>query len=301
MPGRDIQNMQNRKLYKQKSLIWIFIAYIAAIAAAVFTGSLFPDLSPLWIVLIADSVGTIVIFIFSLIFKNGSFYDAYWSVAPIVIVGYYLFISPVEADVFRLTACSVLVTVWGIRLTYNWARGWTGLDHEDWRYRNLQDQTGIFYPLVNFLGIHFFPTIMVYLGCLGFYAAMVIPVIPFGIWDILGLIIGFTGIYWEATADLQLHRYKKTRPPKGSFLKKGLWAYSRHPNYFGEMSFWVGICLLGLGGNPSFLWSLAGPTAMILMFVFISIPMIDKRMIASRTGYQKHINKVNAIIPWRKR
>jgi steroid 5-alpha reductase family enzyme len=293
--------MKTKKSEKVKGLAWILVAYLVALAAALLTGSLFPDLSPLWIVLIADTAGTVVIFIFSLIFKNASFYDAYWSVAPIVIVGYYLLIGPAEADFIRVVAVSSLVLIWGIRLTYNWARGWTGLDHEDWRYGNLRNQTGIFYPLVNFMGIHFFPTLMVYAGCLGLYNAMVIPENAFGFIDLLGIIIGLTGIYWEAKADLQLHHYKQSNPPKGSFLTTGLWAYCRHPNYFGEISFWIGICILGLAANSSFIWPVAGPVAMILMFVFISIPMIDKRMKKSRAGYQAHIQEVSAIIPIRKK
>jgi steroid 5-alpha reductase family enzyme len=102
----------------------------------------------------------------------------------------------------------------------------------------------------------------------------------------------------EATADAQLHRFCQARKP-GEIMSRGLWAYSRHPNYFGEISFWWGLWLFGLAADPgSALWTLAGPAAITALFVFVSVPLIDKRSLARRPGYAEHSKRISAIVPW---
>lgn len=110
--------------------------------------------------LIADIIATIVVFVFSLIFKNASVYDPYWSVKPIVVV---LALSLTnEMNISRILPL-IAILLWGIRLTINWAYTFKSLNHQDWRYAMLKEKTSMFYPLINFLGIHLFPTIVVYL------------------------------------------------------------------------------------------------------------------------------------------
>ncbi|MBI5546954.1 MAG: DUF1295 domain-containing protein, partial [Deltaproteobacteria bacterium] len=85
----------------------------------------------------------------------------------------------------------------------------------------------------------------------------------------------------------------------GEIVNTGLWKYSRHPNYFGEVSFWWGLWLFGVASDPaSALWTLAGPVAMTGLFLFISVPMLDKRSLERRPGYAEHRRRVSALIPW---
>ena len=82
-------------------------------------------------------------------------------------------------------------------------------------------------------------------------------------------------------------------------MQTGLWKYSRHPNYFGEMSFWIGLMLFGLAAHPEgWWWIMPGGIAMTAMFFFVSIPLIDDRSKENRPGYDEHMKKVSAIIPW---
>ena len=115
-------------------------------AAAVGTGILFHAQQPIVIVGLADLAATVVIFIFSVITNNSSMYDPYWSVAPVPIALFWLlqpgsngFANPRHVLIFAL------LCLWAIRLTTNWATQWRGLDHEDWRYQDIQKQTGILY------------------------------------------------------------------------------------------------------------------------------------------------------------
>ncbi|MDX2249571.1 MAG: DUF1295 domain-containing protein [Bacteroidia bacterium] len=285
--------------YKVKSFLWIVLAYSLAALVAWGTGEYFKELHPLWVIALADVAATLVIFIFSIFFRNASFYDAYWSVAPIAIAGYYLLDASADPRYFRAVLAFLLVLAWGLRLTWNWARGWDGLEHEDWRYKDLRAKTGKWYPLVNFAGIHFFPTVMVYLGCLPLYVSMYKGVAPFSTMDIIAVFITTAGILIEATADSQLRRFRRTKPAPEKILKSGIWSYSRHPNYFGEMTFWLGIFMLGLAADSSSWVMGIGVLVIVLMFIFISIPLIEKRMLARRPGYPAHRKKVSAVIPWK--
>ena len=112
---------------------------------------------------LADVVATILVFIFSLIFRNASVYDPYWSVQPPVILAVAL--AKMEDGGNNLLAWLLFAAVlfWALRLTANWAYNFKSFEYQDWRYVMLKEKSGILYPLVNFFGIHLFPTIVVYL------------------------------------------------------------------------------------------------------------------------------------------
>ena len=275
------------------------LTYLLAIAASVITGFYFNHLSYLEMVAYGDLAGTLVVFIMSIIFSNASLYDAYWSVKPPVIAVFY-FLAPEISDINTTRQFLVLALIffWGARLTWNWARKWEGLVHQDWRYADLKEKTGKFYFFVNLTGIHFFPTLLVYLSCLPLYPAMSSGNQPIGIFDVLGVIIALIGILFELVADNQLRAFTldPTRKP-GETLTKGLWKYSRHPNYFGEVTFWWGIFLFAVPVT-GYLWTVVGAVSITLLFVFISIPMIDQRMLKRRKNYAEHIKNVSALVPW---
>jgi steroid 5-alpha reductase family enzyme len=228
-------------------------------------------------------------------------YDPYWSVKPMVIPVYLAMLGMEEFGEISLRGYLIIGLSWfyGIRLTFNFLRGWPGLDHEDWRYVNFRKQFPKLYWLVSFSGIHLFPTLMVYLGCLPMYPAIIEPVNAFGILDVLAAIFTFAAVMIELVADEQMRNFAKTKKP-GEIMTKGLWAYSRHPNYFGEIMFWWGLLLFGIAANPDFWWTGVGALAITIMFYAASIPMIDKRSLERRPGYAEHIKNTSAIIPWKK-
>ena len=80
-------------------------------------------------------------------------------------------------------------------------------------------------------------------------------------------------------------------------MATGLWGRSRHPNYFGEITFWWGLCILGLAADPSALWILVGPVAIALLFLFVNLPMIEKRMAKRRPGWAEHAARVPLLLP----
>jgi steroid 5-alpha reductase family enzyme len=285
---------------KAVGLLLVTLAYVVATWAGVIAVRQIVATDVFWQFGIADAVATLVIFVFSMVFRNSSFYDPYWSVKPMVFVVWLSAFAPswADADPLRVRLVTVLMLLYGARLTWNWARGWTGLDHEDWRYVDLARKTGVFYPAVSFLGIHFFPTVLVYLGCLPLFDALLYGgELGLGILDVLAAVVLVTGIAMEATADQQLRAFRLSKPPKEKVLESGLWRYSRHPNYMGEMLIWWGAALFGLRVGLHW-YTFAGAVAITLLFVFISLPMIDERMLARRPAYAERMKRVSALVPW---
>ncbi len=284
------------KLSRSVSLLIVLIAYALAIVAGILVAQQYSYQNQLIDVAIADIVATVIIFLFSYFLKNSSMYDPFWSLIPIPIAYYWMISNPGGVET-RQWIIMFLVTFWGLRLTVNWIRGWPGLHHEDWRYVDLAEKNGKLYWLVSFSGIHLFPTILVFGGMMPVLSAMNSES-PLNLIDYLAIVITFGAVIIEWLSDEQLIAYKKKDPEKGAFIKTGLWAYSRHPNYFGEVSFWVGLFLFALARDWAFYWTGIGALAMIILFVFISIPMMDERHKATRTGYEEHMKRVSALVPW---
>lgn len=283
------------------AFMWVILSYIIAIAAGVLVGKycMDQDYSLIWSIGAADLVATIIIFLFSYFFNNSSFYDPYWSVIPIVVavfLGVWGWDS--GAEQLRIVLLIFLVSFWGIRLTYNWAMGWPGTHHQDWRYDDLQTQTGKLYWLVSFSGIHLFPTILVFMGMLALIPAMTMEGNPMNWLDLVATLFTLGAILVELVADEQLRAFVRKKKEPGETLTTGLWAYSRHPNYFGETAFWWGLFLFTLAARPDYWWVIVGPVGMTLLFNFISIPMIEKRMLARRKNYALVIERIPKYIPW---
>lgn len=231
--------------------------------------------------LITDVFATAIIFAFSLLFKNASVYDPYWSVQPPVILFGILLRNGGSLFSWILFAA---VLLWGLRLTGNWAYNFTGFDYQDWRYTMLKEKSGAAYPLINFLGIHLFPTLVVYLCILPaveairFGAELKAVCIPF-------LVLAFLSPVFQGLADLQMHAFRKEG--SGGFIRTGLWKKSRHPNYACEILMWwsVGLaCFFTLDMK----WPLlTGAIVNTLMFLFVSIPMADKRQ-SRKPGFEEY-------------
>ncbi|CAN5303561.1 DUF1295 domain-containing protein [soil metagenome] len=280
--------------------IWVLLAYLAAgITAVLFAraGILPPNWHPLLVVLALDVIATGVVFLFSLVRNNSSIYDPYWSVAPIAIAAYFIGQAEADACLVRQLLVFAVVSVWGGRLTFNWWRQWTGMGHEDWRYVQLKQQTGKAYWLVSFFGIHMFPTLLVYLGCLSLYPALDSSANHFNVLDAVALLTCSIAIWTEATADKQLYRFVKGKPVPGSILNSGLWRHSRHPNYLGEIMFWWGLFFFALASGWQYWWCIAGPISITVLFIFISIPLHEKRSLARRPSYAEHIKRVPMLVP----
>jgi steroid 5-alpha reductase family enzyme len=191
-----------------------------------------------------------------------------------------------------------LVVMWGCRLTYNWARGWSGLGHEDWRYVDIRAKTGKLYWPVSFTGLHMMPTFQVFMGCLPLYPALLTGGRPVWGLDLFAAAVVTFAILLEARADRELAQFRASRPAPDAILESGVWAWSRHPNYFGEMSFWWGLWLFGVAADPSaWWWTLPGALSITLMFRLVSLPLIEGRMAARRPAFAEYQKRSSLVVP----
>lgn len=285
---------------RSASFVIVGVAYAVALVVAVGVGVLMGSSSPLVTVLVADLAATLVIFGSSRLVNNSSMYDIYWSVVPPVIALYLWAVAEPDVPLIRQFLVVGCVWFWAIRLTANWARGWPGLGHEDWRYEAQREGGPVPYWVASFFGFHVFPTIQVYLGCLPLYPALVVGTDPYGVLDAVAVVVTMGAVLLELVADEQLRAFNRTKAP-GDICEVGVWGWCRHPNYLGEQLFWWGLWIFGLAADPSWWWTVIGPLAMTAMFVFASIPMIDRRSVERRPGYEDHMARVPALRPRRPR
>ena len=282
--------MDSIKNSKSKSILIITVIYIlaAALGVAVYMALPFAFWANL---LIADVVATIFVFAFSVIFKNASVYDPYWSVQPIVIVAGIALKTNIAAPATILILISIVY--WGIRLTGNWAYVFGGLNHQDWRYTKLQKDTGKFYPLINFLGIHLMPTLIVYLTTLP-----AVYVMQFQLRANAGSYIGAGVCIGAATlqlvSDMQMQKYRKSG--QHGLIRTGLWKHARHPNYLGEILMWWGVAIQAISVMPDHWWFAAGALANTILFLTVSIPMADKRQ-SEKPGYAEYKAHTRSLLP----
>lgn len=283
--------MEKLKNSRIKSFIVILFVYLAGAGGGIVLYDILP-FNPYISLLIADIFATLITFIYSLVFKNASVYDPYWSVAPIVVVIY----SALKNG-FNFVSLLIFIAVllWGIRLTANWAYCFKNLNSQDWRYTMLSEKTGKLYPLVNLFGIHLFPTIVVYLCMLpilevakGDYA--------FNGGTLYFFLMALVAIALQLISDIQMAKYRKTK--KTPFIREGLWKYSRHPNYLGEILMWWSVALMAFCVEQSW-YILIGALVNTLMFLFISIPMADKRQ-SQKEGFLEYKKETRMLFPIKK-
>ncbi|MCZ4550812.1 DUF1295 domain-containing protein [Gordonia rubripertincta] len=283
---------------KNASFVRVGVAYLLAFLVAAVWLTVGPDTSWLWLdTLIADLLATLVIFTFSRLHKNSSFYDAYWSVVPPVLMIYWWVAGDVGLDAVHCWLILVVVVLWAVRLTANWAYAFPGLHHEDWRYGMLRGRAGRWEFLTDLAAIHLIPTLQVFLGMLPVYVAVTRTGDQL-IWLAgLAFVVGTGAVFLEYVADGQMHRFVRDRRP-GQVMDQGLWSWSRHPNYFGEFGFWFSLALFGVAAAPADAWWLfAGAAAMLAMFLGASIPMMEQRSLDRRPDYQAVIDRVSRFVP----
>jgi steroid 5-alpha reductase family enzyme len=272
------------------------VTYAVALAVAVLVVRAACFGHPLAALGLGTLVGTIVVFIVSALTDNSSIYDPYWSLQPLALVSYYAWTGWDSIDA-RQIVVSALVLLYSVRLTSNFYRDWRGLGQEDFRYVAFRERFGRAYWIVSFFGIHLFPTIMVYLGCLPLFALTRSGARDFRWLDAIACLVTLGAVVLAFAADEQLRRFRGDVRNKGRVMDRGLWAHSRHPNYLGEIATWWGLWLFAMAAGLDWWWTVAGALAVSVMFVFVSIPMMERRMMATRSGYAEYREGTPMLLP----
>lgn len=251
--------------------------------------------------------------------QNNSQVDKLWSILPIL----YVWMVAAQSDYHpRLVLMAFLVSLWGIRLTANFAmkgayrlKFWEG--EEDYRWKILRQKQEFQGPwkwtIFNFLFICTYQNALILLFTLPSIVAMQNRNQPLGIYDFLvaGMMLFF--IIFETVADIQQWRFQSekwkrinsgmelTSEFKKGFLDKGLWSRSRHPNYFAEQAIWICFYLFGVVASGQwFNWSITGCLLLILLF-WGSSNFSEEISAAKYPEYRTYQEKVPRFIPSIKR
>ena len=278
---------------KNGSLFLVFIYYISSFYLAYLLIKNI-DLNG-WLFILAWHIfATLIIFLFSNIHKNSSIYDPFWHVAPIPIVFYIAKQSTLPTLELNLVLAAFLF--WALRLTYNWYLNWNNLDHEDFRYIDLKNNNKFLAFINDLFGIHLIPTLIVNASLYPIYIALTSDSLSNLVY--FGFILIIAAVTVQYISDDQMRKFRKDDNNFGKTMKYGLWKYSRHPNYFGEVSFWFGIYLFALASGATSILLLACPMLMLALFVFISCPMMDNRSLKKRSDYGEYMKKTPQLFIW---
>jgi steroid 5-alpha reductase family enzyme len=281
------------------SLAYIVGVYVVAVGLA-WVGFELAPCPPHWAVFAGLLLSVAATFAAALHTGNGSVFDAWWSVLPPVAALWLTGLSEHAELTARQVAVHTVVWFWAVRLTANWARGWTGLDHEDWRYVDMVEKWPLPAWLVRLVPVMLIPAVFVAAGCLPLYPALALGDVGFGFLDALALAVGLGATSLELVADEQMRVFAARKQP-GEVMQEGLWRWSRHPNYLGEILFWVSLWIFALSAAPGWWWTGIGALAILGLFVFASIPLLDDRSRERRPAFEEYAARTPALIPRRPR
>ena len=294
---------------KYSELLILLFSYVLAYIGGIFFYSLiseydfFPEIlnsennKILFKIFLSNIISTIIIWLIGIYYNTASLYDPYWSVqTPIIHLS--LFLYKTKINIGNLLYI-LFILIWSIRLTLNFIKSFNNISYIDWRYQLIKQNTGKFYQLINLVGICIVPTIIVYIASIPSYLYL-LNNYEFSFSDIFGYIIILISVYIEMKADLDMLEYKKLRKNKNEIINKGLWKFSRHPNYFGEICFWYGVALVWiLRDLKNNLIGGIGAVLVNLLFLGISIPLAETHLMAYKKGYEKYKQSTNMLIPFK--
>lgn len=237
-----------------------------------------------------------LLWIVSVIIKNVSIVDLFWGFGFVVAAWFYFLYG--EGNETRKLVVSILVSVWGLRLSAyliwrNYGKG------EDFRYRQFRKN----YGEKRYCWVSFFQTFLLQGVLMWLISAPLLGAQHFGagrslnFHDGIGLFLWITGFHFEAGGDWQLASFKSNPENRGRVLDSGFWRYTRHPNYFGDSAVWWGYGFISLASG-SWLPAL-GSLLMTLLIIKVSgVAMLEKSLKEQKPQYREYIERTSAFIPW---
>lgn len=213
-------------------------------------------------------------FILSIRVRRNDIADVAWGLGFVLLSWVSLLFA--GAYNFQNILLSTLMSIWGLRLS--WHIGTRNRKkHEDFRYKKWREDWGKWLHLRSWLQVYMLQGTFLFLIALPVMIYHEQAPQPFSWYYLPGIILWCIGFYFEAVGDYQLERFKKDPENKGKIIRSGLWKYSRHPNYFGEVILWWGIYLMCLHSIP-FWPSIISPLLISYLIVFVSgVPMLEKK------------------------
>ncbi|MFO1407011.1 MAG: DUF1295 domain-containing protein [Steroidobacteraceae bacterium] len=225
--------------------------------------------------------------------RNVGLVDIFWSVFFLVAAAMYAVVATPAGP--RTGLVLALVAAWSVRLAAHLAaRNWNA--PEDHRYQAIRARNQPNFEWKSLYLVFGLQGLLAWIISAPLAAAMVSPA-PFGALDVAGALVATAGIVIEAVADAQLARFRRDSRTRGRVLDRGLWAWSRHPNYFGECCVWWGLWLVALAGGAA--WTVFAPLLVTVLLLRVSgVTLLEKDIGERRPAYRDYVARTSAFVPW---
>jgi len=238
-----------------------------------------------------------LLWVLSLALKDSSIVDIYWGAGFAIAAWVYFALTP-EGFVARKILLTLLVFIWGMRLTIhiylrNREKG------EDYRYRRWREEAGESWWWKSYFKVFLLQGVLMWIISAPLLAAQLSPrPARFTLLDIAGTAVWGIGFFFEAIGDYQLSQFKSDPENEGKLLTSGLWRYTRHPNYFGDATQWWGFYLLA-ANTWTGVATIFSPLLMTYLLIKVSgVAMLEKDLKDKKPGYEEYTQTTNAFFPW---
>ena len=236
-----------------------------------------------------------ILWLVSLLLKNSSIVDIFWGLGFVVANWFYFFQTPQGVEL-RKILLSILVTIWGLRLSFyilwrNWGKP------EDFRYQKWRDEAGISWWWRSFFKVFILQGLLMWVISIPLLAAQFYSSPKNLIWlDFFGILIWFFGFFFESMGDFQLARFKADPHNKGKVLDRGVWRFTRHPNYFGDAAQWWGYYLIAAAAGGY--WTIYSPLIMTNLLLRVSgVTLLESTLKETKPGYKDYVERTSAFVP----
>jgi steroid 5-alpha reductase family enzyme len=232
--------------------------------------------------------------------KDVTFVDSWWALGMVVLaLASFVESGPPTPHKIALTA---LCVAWGLRLGIHLLLRWRR-DGPDRRYKTMLGkaeterhwgfaQSSLLLVFALQAPLQFVVSLPVQLGQAAPTSA------PLGLIALAGLVIGVIGLGFETIGDWQLMLFKRDPANSATVMDRGLWRYTRHPNYFGDACVWVGLFLIAAETRYG-LWSLPGPLLIVFLLTrWSGVPTVEGRLRRRRPGYEAYVQRTSGFVPW---
>jgi steroid 5-alpha reductase family enzyme len=232
----------------------------------------------------------------SIALRNASIVDIFWGLGFVLLAVLYFALA--DGFLGRKILITSLVAAWGLRLSLyvlcrNWGHG------EDYRYRAFREKAGEKFWWVSFFQVFLLQGVLLWLISAPILAAQFYDSFDgLTVVDGLGALVWGVGFFFEAVGDWQLARFKADPANKGKVMDRGLWRYTRHPNYFGDATVWWGLFVIA-AGTVDGLWTVFSPILMTVLLMRVSgVALLEKAQVQTKPQYRAYIESTSAFVPW---
>lgn len=235
-----------------------------------------------------------LLWLVSLALRNSSIVDIFWG-AGFVVLGWLYFVLAPQGLPERKLLITLLVTIWGLRLSFyifirNRGKG------EDFRYVAMRQAAGSSWWWRSYLNVFVLQGVLMWLISAPLRAAQTGVTESLTTLDFMGVVVWAIGFFFEAVGDWQLARFKADPTNKGKVMNRGVWRYTRHPNYFGDAAQWWGFFLIALAAGG--LTTIYSPILMTYLLVRVSGKALLEKSMEQRPGYREYVETTSGFVPW---